>query len=50
MSFFLAMVASGLCFRFLRGCAKWLVLAGLLAFAANKDPALWSKCTQLAGD
>jgi len=48
MSFFLAMILSGLCWRCLRGCLKWCAIAGVLAFVAYKDPVLWSKCLQLA--
>ena len=47
MSFFLAMILSGLVFRCLRGCLKYGVIAGILAFVAYKDPVLWSKCLQL---
>jgi len=48
MSFFLALILSGLVFRCLRGCTKWLVIGGVLAFIANRDPVLWSKCVDLA--
>jgi hypothetical protein len=48
MSFFLAALISGLCFRFIRGCAKWVVLAGLLSLIAVRDPILWQQFVVLA--
>jgi hypothetical protein len=48
MSFFLAMLLSGLCFRCLRGCLKYGVIAGVLCFVAYKDPVLAQKVSQLS--
>jgi hypothetical protein len=45
--FFAALILSLIIGRVLRGCLKWLLLAGLIALVANRDPVLWSKCAEL---
>jgi hypothetical protein len=44
---FAAILIAAFLGRFCRGCVKWLVLAGLLALVANRDPVLWSKLAEL---
>jgi hypothetical protein len=45
--FFAAILISVFLARCFRGCAKYVVIAILLAVIANKDPVLWSKLSQL---
>jgi len=47
---FAALIISLVLARLLRGCVKWVIVAALIAFVANRDPILASKVWGLASE
>jgi hypothetical protein len=50
MGYLLMVFLSMLVARSLRGCLKWIVLAGLVAVVCNRDPVLASKLWDLLSE
>lgn len=48
--FFAALIISMVLARAFRGCVKWVIIAALLTWIANRDPILASKVSGLASE